>query len=157
MGHTTNRLFPSSQVNSLTVYQSKFPDFVFSWVDLGATSIMLFPGKNLNMGDSLSQAPLTSTVDDQDLEELADISAHMEQIQANKEMEYCCKGWPDRNKLTQELQPYWSERGELTIGEDPLLHGSHVVVPVQMQSETKRTQASFSMQRFFAVGASKLK
>ena len=89
------------------------------------------------------------------------VSAHIDQLWANKEhleqyhqtqrsdstcspvMEYCCRGWPDRNKLTQDLQPYWSGRGGLTIGEDPFLHGicSHVVVPLQMQAEMKQTQS----------------
>ena len=99
---------------------------------------------------------LTSTVHDHDLEELAELlmSAYIDQLPASKDqlkqyhqeqcsdptcstlMEYCCIGWPDRSKLPPELEPYWPARGELTIGEDLLLHGSCVVVPLQMQVET---------------------
>ena len=114
------------------------------------------PGKNLNTAGTQSRAPLTSTVHDQDLEELPELlmSTHIEQLLANKEqlkqfrqahqsdptcstiVEYCCRGWPDWCKLTPELERYWPARGELTIGEDLLLYGSCVVVPLQLQAET---------------------
>ena len=82
------------------------------------------------------------------------MSANIDQLPASKErleqyrqaqrsdstcstlMKYCRRGWPDRSKLTPELKPYWPARGELTIGEELLLHGSRVVVPLQMQGET---------------------
>ena len=50
--------------------------------------------------------------------------------------QYCQEGWPDNNTLTPHLKLYWPERGNLTIGEDLLLHGSRVVIPASLQAQT---------------------
>ena len=80
------------------------------------------PGKNFNIADTLSRIPRTSTLHDQDLEELAELlmSAHIDQLPASKDrlrqysqaqhsdstrstlMEYCHGEWPERRKLTLE-------------------------------------------------------
>ena len=50
--------------------------------------------------------------------------------------QYCRNGWPNKEAVTSEIKPYWQERGNLTIGEDLLLHGSCVVVPALFQKQT---------------------
>ena len=147
-------LLTSKQLDSLPARVLRFR----LRMDRFTYSIHHVPGKKLNTADTLSRAPLISTVRDQDLEELAEMltSAQVEHLPASKErleqyrqaqhsdatcstlMEYCRNGWPDRDKLTPNLVPFWPARGELTIGEDLLLYGNRLVVPRQMQAETLR-------------------
>ena len=102
------------------------------------------------------QAPLLTTANDQDLEELAELlmEANINHLPPSQEqletyrraqhsdpicstlMEYCCSGWPAKQSLPKEYELYWPARGELTIGEDLPLYGGRVVVPANMQAET---------------------
>ena len=84
------------------------------------------PGKDIHTADTLSRAPLMSTGNDKDLEELAELlmvanisylpagEKRLEQYrQAQKDdptcstlRQYCQNGWPDKNALTPDIKPY---------------------------------------------------
>ena len=49
--------------------------------------------------------------------------------------EYCVQGWPAKNKLSKELQPYHVFAGELTVVQDLLMNGNRLVIPPVMQPE----------------------
>ena len=102
-------------------------------------SIHHVPGKDLNTADTLSRAPLPSTVHNTDQEELAELlmATHVSHLPASRErletyrqaqhadpicstlMEYCRTSWPDRYSLRPETKPYWSIRGELSPNRGP--------------------------------------
>ena len=49
---------------------------------------------------------------------------------------YCREGWPDKEKVTPELQPYWGAKHKITVVNNILLHGSRIVVPLSLQEQT---------------------
>ena len=147
MKRTINHWSHSSQPSISTVFRQEFSDFAFGWIDL-LYILQHIPGKDLHTANALSRAPLKSTENDKDLEQLAEllVAANISHLPAGKERleqyqqaqktdptcsalrQYCRNGWPNKETLTSEIKPYWQERGNLTIGEDLLLHGSRVVV-----------------------------
>ena len=43
---------------------------------------------------------------------------------------YCKHGWPDSKPTNPDIKPCWEEHGKFTIGNDLLLFGSRMVVPL---------------------------
>ena len=90
-------------------------------------SINHIPGKQLYTADTLSRAPSSSTENDPNLEELAELlmETHISLPPANKDgletycsaqnaestcsllKRYCRKGWPERDSIDQVVNPYW--------------------------------------------------
>ena len=35
--------------------------------------------------------------------------------------QYCLEGWPDKHRIPSSINPYWSERGEITINQGVIL------------------------------------
>ena len=118
-------------------------------------SIVHIPGKHMYTADTLSRAP-SSASGDSTLEELAELAmeacvAHIpagpERLQQDREaqnadplcglvIKYCRTSWPGKTQANEAIMPYWEARGELTLHEDLLLHGTQIVVPAAMQHET---------------------
>ena len=48
---------------------------------------------------------------------------------------YCNEGWPDKSKLSKELETYWEARGRLNVAGDLLLYDHRIVVPAALQRE----------------------
>ena len=120
-------------------------------------SIEHTPGKHLYTADTLSRAPASSDRDSS-LEELAELAmdACIAHLPASQErlseyqnaqnadslcslvMKYCHSGWPNKSHIDDAIRPYWESRGELTLHDHLLLHGTRIVVPAAMQQETLR-------------------
>ena len=132
-------------------------------------SIKHTPGKHPYTADTLSRA-LTSSDGDTGLEELAEIAmdACITHLPASQErlheyqkaqnadplcslmIKYCQSGWPNKQRIDEAIKPYWEARGELTLHDHLLLHGTHIVVPAAMQRETlmKIYQGHQGIQRY---------
>ena len=50
--------------------------------------------------------------------------------------EFCKTEWPNKQRVPQELMPYWKMKDSLTICDNLLLYNSRIVVPKSMQKET---------------------
>ena len=48
---------------------------------------------------------------------------------------YFNKGWPYKSNLSVPLMPYWKFRGQLSVHNNLMLYGSHIVIPYPMQQE----------------------
>ena len=115
------------------------------------------PGKHLYTADTLSRAPLQTRdlnaekfqdevedfvgaitaalpATDQRLEEYR--KRQREDPVCSKVMDYCLSGWPNKTNLETSLVPFWHERKNITINNGILLHGSRIVVPSSLRSET---------------------
>ena len=54
-----------------------------------------------------------------------------------KIMEYVMQGWPDsRNKVSKEVQPYWSHHMEITVKDGIMLKMNRIIIPPQLISST---------------------
>ena len=115
------------------------------------------PGKLLYTADALSRDPdmsdtseAESSTRDADRFAEAIVSAipaseeRLSQYKAAQEQDpicakvmlYCREGWPSKESLTSELQPYWGARHKLTVVNKLLLHGSRIVVPLSLQEQS---------------------
>ena len=118
--------------------------------------IVYTPGKHLATADCLSRSPTTKAKEAQyDLEDEIEAfinqiatqfnaSDHMidkirlaQQIDAlcRKLGEYCQSGWPEKNKLSTNLIPYYPSRDDLTLIDGLLLKGTRLVIPETLQGE----------------------
>lgn len=118
-------------------------------------TISHLPGKELITADTLSRAPLSKHSDPDDLEEEVNLYVNFvysalpasdQRIESIKErqsqdevcrliIDYTSVGLPERNKLTSALQPYWPDRGNLTVIHGLLVKGDRIVIPSEMRME----------------------
>lgn len=112
------------------------------------------PGKHLYTADTLSRAPLVRPLSQIEGKLESDIKAYFDSVvrylpatvnrpeelrcQQQDEvtrqlMMYCSEGWPDRSRLPGPLNPYWTERSELTIQQGLLMKGNWLVITVSMR------------------------
>ena len=114
------------------------------------------PGKQLQIADALSRAPVSSATD-VDYQFQKDISAYVEllvqtlpatdhQLQVVQEAQdsdvtctqiksYCQHGWPDQMRLQGTLKQYFSVKDELSVTNGLLLRGNRLVIPQSLRSE----------------------
>ena len=114
------------------------------------------PGKNLMTADALSRAPVSiPTGDDIELQDetAAYVSAVVQGLPASptllqritllqeqdpvcrKMTSYSKSDWPERNKLSKDLQPYWPVHAELSVQQGLLMRGSRLVIPPALRGE----------------------
>ena len=114
-------------------------------------SITHVPGKLLYTADTLSHAPLPTTVHgstlQQEVETIvnavhllptnnADRDEHISPCPIEgclKVMEFCRSGWPNRHSIPAAVKAYWKARISLSIHNNLLLFNSRVVVPPSLQ------------------------
>ena len=120
-------------------------------------AMSLVPGKDLYTADSLSRAPTAepgknSIAFQDELESFVEavtaaLPASESRLKEYSEHQksdpicslicsYCAEGWPAQSNIPTNIQPFWEVRSELTVCNDLLLRGSHIVVPVSLQEQT---------------------
>ena len=120
-------------------------------------SIVHVPGKSLYTADTLSRAPSTSDLPDVGLQEEAEAimdtcvtylpatPKRQEEYQREQAedricslvINYCQKGWPEKDYIQPDLMPYWKARSDLTVDKNNLfLYGRCMVVLKRLQRET---------------------
>ena len=64
-------------------------------------------------------------------------NAQSEDTSYQQIIKYCREGWPcGKKEIDASLKPYWEAQGELTVGNELLMHGHRLVVPKTLQTET---------------------
>ena len=118
-------------------------------------TICHMPGKELYTADALSRAPLPTSNDTQTEHIEQFVSTVVSTLPASTNwlqeyrtaqladpvcadlIELCQKEWPqNKRQVPAKVQPYWPVQGELTLNDDLLLHGHHIVVPPSLRKET---------------------
>ena len=120
-------------------------------------SITYVPGKLLYTADTLSRSPSARTATDSRLQDEAQVmmgectsyllAGTDTLVRYQKEQEQdrtceliikCCKdGWSRKEKVQQELRPYFIGQGQLTVNSNGLLlYGKRIVVPTSLQRRT---------------------
>ena len=97
------------------------------------------PDSNFEKGQSLS--PVVNLIQDERLSQLpilaGDIAKATESdATLNQVMKLTQKGWPlSKNKLKQELHPYFNRQAQLTIHQGCILCGLRVVIPQSLRKQ----------------------
>ena len=118
-------------------------------------TIQHVPGKELYTADALSRVPLPTSGDSQTklIEQFVNTVVSTLPASTERLQEYCtaqlkdsncvqlvdlCRnGWPKhKHQVPENVRPYWSVRGELSLQGDLLLRGRRIVVPKSLQKET---------------------
>ncbi|XP_046855956.1 uncharacterized protein K02A2.6-like [Xenia sp. Carnegie-2017] len=118
-------------------------------------TIRHIPGKELVVADALSRAPNMKqpTKSDNNLSE--DLNIYVAQIVQNipaserrleeirrhqqedpvctKLVEFCSEGWPDRNRITSTLLPYYFERATIKMQKGMLMKDSRLIIPSSLR------------------------
>ena len=108
------------------------------------------PGDRLANADGLSRLPTPTATPDPPkpyetvllMERLNSLLVTSAQIKAWTDRDPCLakvrrqvlRGWPERAEEEEELKPYTSRRGELSVEDGCILWGTRVVVPPQLRS-----------------------
>ena len=72
-------------------------------------------------------------VSDVKLQQIIDLQDQDEVCKTLKQ--YCFDGWPEKHMLSNAINSYWSDRGQLSIVQNVLLKSSRVVIPSSMRLE----------------------
>lgn len=117
--------------------------------------IFYTPGKDLIAADALSRQPLQVKDSNDELED--EIMGHVNQIvthipASDAKLEqiwteqirdptfcqiasYVRNGWPDCNKLTKSLKPYFAVRDEIAEGNGLLMRGCRLIIPASLRQD----------------------
>jgi hypothetical protein len=119
-------------------------------------SISHVAGKDLNIADTLSRAPVENmSQSDTDFENetkafvdvvMINLPASQNRIEliitesAKDEIcrnliSYCRDGWPEKSKLDEKLHPYWTTQGEFTVHANLLFKCTRIVIRHSLQNE----------------------
>ena len=49
--------------------------------------------------------------------------------------QYCPEGWSHKHRIPSSIEPYWSERGEITINQGVILKSMRILIPSAMRLE----------------------
>jgi transposase InsO family protein len=119
-------------------------------------SISHVAGKDLNIADTLSRAPVENiSQSDTDFENetkafvdvvMSNLPASQNRIELIKTesakdeicrnlISYCRDGWPEKSKLNEKLGPYWTMQGKFTVHDNLLFKGTRIVIPHSLQNE----------------------
>ena len=118
-------------------------------------SIVHVSGKLLYTADTLSRAPLSTSMSEITLQDSAEHFIHTvvsslpvseSRLETYREAQrtdpvcslvihYCRQGWP-RTSPSSNIGPYWRVRGNLSVHNQVLLYGGRIVVPPALQKET---------------------
>eukprot|EP00731_Ephydatia_muelleri_P004100 Em0002g276a len=145
-------ILSSKQLNSLPPRVLRFRLRLMHY----SYSITHVPGKLLYTADTLSRAPTTNSPKDLiPLQEEAEVfidsaiqclpttgeklkefsASQASDAVCSQVMKYCQFGWPDKHRVTDDIKPYWTLRGYLTVHNGLLLYGRRIVIPVARQRE----------------------
>ncbi|XP_046863284.1 uncharacterized protein K02A2.6-like [Xenia sp. Carnegie-2017] len=113
------------------------------------------PGKELVVADALSRAPIMKQPTKSDNNLSQDLNICVAQIVQNipaserrlegirrhqqedpvctKLVEFCSEGWPDRNRITSTLFPYYFERATITMQKGMLMKDSRLIIPSSLR------------------------
>ncbi|CAC5392949.1 unnamed protein product [Mytilus coruscus] len=116
------------------------------------------PGKELNIADALSRAPVDlSESNEFETETKAYVDSIVNNFPASDMrlqnirdecvkdeicktlMFYCKEGWPEKSSLSDSLKPYWSLQGEFTIIGNMLLKADRLGYPAVVTRRNTRT------------------
>lgn len=119
--------------------------------------IFYIPGKELLVADALSRNFLDKTHIPVDNELAEETEAHislivtslpvkpyfLDQIKVEQENDEICKklreyylhGWPQKNKVSKEMLPYYQYRFEISHSQGFLLRGARLIIPKLLQSK----------------------
>lgn len=114
------------------------------------TNVVYVPGKYMHIADHLSRSYLTDEIST-DFAEYEDV-VHSINISTDKlkEFKYYTKndyilneltkvfkvGWPkDKNKIKDEIRPYWKFRNEIYVDDDIVYLDERIIVPKKLQKE----------------------
>ena len=119
-------------------------------------TISYVPGKNLEIADALSRAPVSTPSESNEILQ-SEVTAYVDfmigclpaseqrlaEIRESQEadgvcqqiVEYCQSGWPQKQALPPEIKPYSSVSSELSIHNGLLLRGSRIVIPPPLRGK----------------------
>ena len=115
----------------------------------------MYQGKNLHTADVLSWTSTNTskeTTSQQEIELFANTvvsslptssnslssysAAQANDTTCSQILEYCRNGWPTKQHINSTLRPYWEARNNITVVNNLLLCGQHIIVPTSLWEET---------------------
>ena len=114
------------------------------------------PGKLLVIADTLSRAPLSVSMEQEDLQ--AEVSTFIDNVISHlpatekqldeyrvtqsldticsQVIKFCQSQWPQKSPTNNNLVPYWRVRAALTVCDNLFLYNDRNVVPISLQAAT---------------------